>query len=360
MMSFLTNYWYVAALSDEVSASQPLARIICNEPVVLYRTDDGSVAALEDRCCHRRYPLSKGAVEGCNIRCGYHGMVFAPDGKCVEIPGQTAIPKNAWVKTYKVVERSRLIWIWIGEEERADPDNIPDYHWLDHPQWRGKTTRFHVKANFKLIVENLLDLSHLSFVHPSTIGNRAVVNEAKVTFDRGENEVRVNRWMRNVAPPPSYVKANVVKSETIDRWQIIHFMPPAFCRLYVGAMTPGMTHEEALAAQKMEWLNLNAMTPETETTTHYFWGIVHNHDLDDPNMTEMIFKEIETAFLEDHDVFEEQQKAIAHGVERPEVNTLADAGSLHAVRVIERLQREQKEGTGRSITAADLQYGPCW
>lgn len=360
-MTFLRNYWYVAAMAEEVPAGGMLARRICNEPVVLFRGTDGAVAALEDLCCHRRYPLSKGQVEGCSIRCGYHGMVFDAEGRCTEIPGQSAIPKNAYVKPYRVIERYRWIWIWIGDDELADPDNIPDFHWFDDPNWSGKSTRFHVNASFTLIVENLLDLSHLSFVHKSTIGNKAVVDEAKVTFDRGDNEVRVNRWMRNVPPPPSYVRAAVIPYERVDRWQIIHFMPPAFCRLYVGAMKPGMTPEEAASAEKMEWLNLNAMTPETEHTTHYFWGQVHNHDLDKPEVTELIFREVETAFTEDREVFEEQYKAIAGGaIHRPEVNTLADAGSLHAVRVIDRLLREQSNGAGQPVVPSQLLYGPRW
>lgn len=359
-MSFLRNYWYVAALADEVPQGGMLARRICDEPVVLFRGDDGRLAALEDRCCHRRYPLSKGRVEGCSIRCGYHGMVFNAEGKCTEIPGQASIPKNAYVKHYQVVERYKWIWIWIGDEEIADAANIPDYHWFDDTKWRSKSTRFHVNANFKLIVENLLDLSHLSFVHGSTIGNAAVVDAAKVTFDRGEYEVRVNRWMRDVPPPPSYVRAATIPLDRVDRWQIIHFMPPACCRLYVGAMQPGMTPEEAAIATKMEWLNLNAMTPETEHTTHYFWGQAHNHDLDKPEVTEMIFREIETAFKEDRDVFEEQHKAITAGVGRPEVNTLADAGSLHAVRVIDKLLQAQGEGRMQPVLPGDLTMGPTW
>ncbi len=359
-MAFLRNYWYVAALGEEVPTGGLLARRISDEPVVLYRGTDGTVAALEDRCCHRRYPLSKGLVEGCSVRCGYHGMVFNAEGVCTEIPGQAAVPKGAYVKRYRVVERNTWIWIWIGDDGLADPDNIPDYHWFDDPDWRGKSIRFHVNANFKLIVENLLDLSHLSFVHGTTIGNRAVVDGAVVTFDRGESEVRVNRWMRKVPPPPSYVKAAALPYDEVDRWQIIHFMPPANCRLYVGAMKPGMTQEEVAAASKMEWLNLNAMTPETEHTTHYFWGQVHNHDLDKPEVTELIFQEIKTAFEEDRDVFEEQQKAILEGVDRPEVNTLADAGSLHAVRVIDRLLREQAAGTAHPVYGSQLKYGPHW
>ncbi|MFL9886683.1 aromatic ring-hydroxylating dioxygenase subunit alpha [Paraburkholderia agricolaris] len=359
-MAFLRNYWYVAATADEIPAMGMLGRRICGESVVLFRGEDGRARALEDRCCHRRYPLSKGSVEGCSIRCGYHGMVFNAEGQCTEIPGQPTIPKQAYVKRYQVIERHRWIWIWIGDEENADPTNIPDYHWFDDPQWRGKSTRFHVRANFKLIVENLLDLSHLAFVHTSTIGNRAVVDSATVSFDRGDNEVRVNRWMRNVPPPPSYRRASVLPFERVDRWQIIHFMPPAFCRLYVGAMKPGMTEDEVISAEKMEWLNLNAVTPETETTTHYFWGQVHNHDLDKPELTELIFKEVEKAFLEDRDVFEEQQKAISEGINRTEVNTFADVGALHAVRIIDRLLREQDTAMGQSITPDQLSYGPHW
>src|SRR2546423_7561339 len=122
---FLRNSWYVAARSAEV-ARKPLARILLNEPVALYRKEDGTPVALEDRCCHRQLPLSMGKLEGDDLRCGYHGLKFAPSGQCIEIPGQASIPPQARVRAYPLVERYRWLWIWMGAPERADPKLIPN------------------------------------------------------------------------------------------------------------------------------------------------------------------------------------------------------------------------------------------
>ena len=355
---FLMNAWYVGALKNELS-SQPLGRVICNEPVVFFRGSSGDLIALEDRCCHKNYPLHLGRVEGDRLRCGYHGFLYSSDGACVEIPGQARIPPSARVRTYPVVERSGLIWIWMGDTALADPKEITDFHWLDDPQWGAKSTRFHVKASYRLIIENLLDLTHLAFVHGSTIGNRAVVDDADVTFERNDHEVKVTRWMMNVEPPASYTKT-LDFGGSIDRWMVVHYSPPAFCRLYTGGAPTAFNARTEDAAWFMGWRNLNAMTPETETTTHYFWGQAHNHDVGDPAVTDFIFDQIHTAFLEDKDVFEAQQAMISAYPERASKNvySLADAGGLHGIRILDRLLAEEAADPSAMVKPSSLRWGP--
>ena len=127
-MLFIRNAWYVGAWSDEISA-QPLARRICNEPVVLFRDAEGHPAALLDMCCHRGAPLHLGRVEAEGIVCGYHGLTFDRTGRCVRIPGQDQIPERARVRAFPVVEQDGFIWIWMGEAEEPteaeDRDAFP-------------------------------------------------------------------------------------------------------------------------------------------------------------------------------------------------------------------------------------------
>ena len=170
-MAFLEDCWYAAAWDDEIGEA-PLARRILDRPVVLFRSEDGRAVALADRCVHRHLPLSHGRIEEGGIRCGYHGLKFASDGTCIEVPGQTKVPPGARVEAYPVVERDRFVWIWMGDPERADPALMPDYHWNDDPAWKSVQGRFHVAGDYRLIVDNLLDLSHVQFVHGGDAGHR--------------------------------------------------------------------------------------------------------------------------------------------------------------------------------------------
>ena len=132
---FLKNYWYVAAATTEIGR-KPFRRVIMNEPVVLYRTQDGTPVGLEDRCPHRRLPLSMGKLISDDVlQCHYHGLRYDCSGQCVKVPGQDAVPPSARVKAYPVVERYRWLWIWMGDPALADPDKITDFHWFDDPAW---------------------------------------------------------------------------------------------------------------------------------------------------------------------------------------------------------------------------------
>lgn len=203
---FLRESWYVAARSAEVTR-QPLGRILLNEPVVLFRKESGEPVALEDRCCHRHLPLSMGKLEGDELRCGYHGLKFDASGKCVEIPGQDSIPPQARVRAYPIVEKFKWLWIWMGDPARADPGLIPSWWWADHPQWAfTQPEQIRVKCNYQLISDNVLDVTHLAYVHASSIGAPSIT-EFPATVEREERLVRLTRWIRDRPPPPLYRKA---------------------------------------------------------------------------------------------------------------------------------------------------------
>jgi vanillate O-demethylase monooxygenase subunit len=347
---FLRNFWYVAASDSEVQ-KKPLGRMILGEPIVLFRTEDGTPVAFEDRCPHRRLPLSMGKLVDDVLQCHYHGLRFDRTGKCVRVPGQDLIPPSARVKTYPVVERYRWLWIWMGDPALANPDEITDFHWLQDPNWGAKGAYLHVKANWQLVVDNLLDLTHLAFVHESTIGNAAVAENAAVKVTRKPNNVVVTRWMIDTPPPPTFVKVAGFKTN-VDRWQIIDFTPPAFLRLDIGACPTGTGAPEGHRQGGINMRNLNAITPETETTSHYFWGQAHDFDVNNTETTEKIFQQIQTAFLEDVEVFTAQQRSIDLQPDAPQVDINADTGGIQARRIIDRLREEERTAATRTTAAA--------
>jgi vanillate O-demethylase monooxygenase subunit len=334
---FLQNYWYAIAWATEVGRT-PFARTVCNEPIVLYRTQAGEAIAMEDRCCHRRLPLHMGKVVDDNLQCHYHGLTFDRSGRCVKVPGQSLVPPSARVRTYPVRERHGLLWIFLGRLELADDDAIPDYHWITDPEWGAKGAHFNVKAHYLLIVENLLDLTHLAFVHSTTIGNAAVVESAEVQFVRGPSTVDVRRIMKNCAPPPTYVRAAGFAG-AIDRWQFINFAPPGFVRLETGGCDAG--REGDAAATRITLRNLNIVTPETESSSHYFWAQCHDFDAHNSKLTAMIFEDVRLAFLQDVEVFEAQQRCIDMQPNAPEIDVNGDAGGLQARRIVRELMDRQ-------------------
>ena len=225
---FLWNSWYVAAWNHELIDGTKLARTILERPIVLYRGTSGKVVALDDRCCHRAAPLSMGRIEGDDIRCMYHGMKFNPAGKCIQIPGQDMIPPKLGVRSYPVVERYNLIWIWTGDAEKADPNLILDYPPLADPKWRGLPGYMHYRANWLLIVDNLSDFAHLAFVHTHTLGGSEeyAYKTKPVAIEKLDDGFRVVRWHMNADPPPYHCKVIPNRTDKIDRRNIGRMLIP--------------------------------------------------------------------------------------------------------------------------------------
>jgi phenylpropionate dioxygenase-like ring-hydroxylating dioxygenase large terminal subunit len=336
---FLRNFWYVAAYDHEV-ARQPVGRTILGERIVFFRKEDGTPIALEDRCVHRHLPLSMGKLVGDRLQCHYHGLRYDCTGHCVEVPGQDTVPPGARVKAYPVVERYHWLWIWMGDPALADPAKITDFHWFDDPAWGAKGSYLHVQANWQLIVDNLLDLTHLAFVHETTIGNSALVDNANVKVTRTPENVTVTRWIINSPAPPTFVKAGGFTAP-VDRWQIIDFTPPAFLRLDVGATPTGTGAPQGKRVGGISMRNLNAITPETETTSHYFWGQAHDWDVRNRSLTDMLLDQITTAFKEDVAVFEAQQRNMTVLPNAPQIDINADVGLIQARRILDRIHREE-------------------
>jgi phenylpropionate dioxygenase-like ring-hydroxylating dioxygenase large terminal subunit len=343
---FIRDSWYVAAWTKDLTRTL-LTRTILGEPIVFYRKESGDPVALEDRCAHRHAPLHLGRLVGDNLQCGYHGLTFDCDGICTFIPSQDKIPAKARVKSYPVVERNDWIWIWMGERALADPKRIPDFSRVGDPAFAAAGTTNVVKANFELINDNLMDLSHVGYVHGSTIGTTEMGGKAHMKTERTEKGVRVTRWIINCPAPPTYRKTGIFsEKDRIDRWQIIDFEPPCFIIIHVGGALTGTGAPEGKRVGGIGMWVMNAMTPATESETHYFWAVGRDFATDNPAVTKAVHAEVAKAFEEDRHILEEQQKVIHMFVDPENVDIVSDAGSVQARRVLRQHLKENTAGVG--------------
>ncbi|MGB7037851.1 MAG: Rieske 2Fe-2S domain-containing protein [Xanthobacteraceae bacterium] len=234
--AFLRNAWYVAAWADELDGGRLVPRTIMNEPVVLYRKENGEVAAIEDRCAHRFAPLSLGKIVGGDrIQCPYHGLEFDGSGACVRNPhGAKTIPSRARVKSYPAVEKHKAVWLWMGA---APPDatKIPDFSVLDDVPALHTTKRdsIVIKANYQLIVDNLLDLSHTSYLHEGILGNADTV-ESEITAEQDGDDVVVGRHATNSKPPGMFAPFWPDHPPRVDKFTKMRWMAPSTLRLLTG------------------------------------------------------------------------------------------------------------------------------
>ena len=262
------NTWYQAAWNTEIT-DKPFARKILNEPIVLFRDAAGKVHALEDRCCHRATPLRLGAVVPEGIECGYHGMVFDGTGKCVRIPGQDTIPPQAKVRAYPTVERQEFIWVWMGDPALADESKLIDYPWNDdHKNWPHIHGLTYVKCNYMLLIDNLMDLTHIPHIHKRTVGGGVIMEQvnAKMDVKRTDWGVYYIRWMLGITPPPTYVKAaGFGPGVKVDRWQEFEYIAPGSVVQWTGALESGRGAVEDRTQKGGFSLRLyHGVTPETE------------------------------------------------------------------------------------------------
>lgn len=304
---FVHNCWYVAAWASEVTRA-PLARRILGEPVVLYRTEAGSAVALEDRCCHRNLPLSLGRLVGDDIRCGYHGMSFGPDGMCTAIPGQSNIPRNAKVKRYNLVERWKLIWIWFGEGA-ANETLLPDWHYLDDPALEATIGNggqpLHMNCSWELNNDNLLDLSHTVFVHGDTLGGDGP-DRFPITTERLHRAVRMRRWMTDVPPIPLFARLMNYDGR-VDRWQETLAQLPTHCTVDVGFAPAGKISRDGNRDQALRLRALLTVTPETANTSHFFYVQCRNFAVGNAEVSCQFATSFRKVMDEDIAVMEAQQ-----------------------------------------------------
>jgi phenylpropionate dioxygenase-like ring-hydroxylating dioxygenase large terminal subunit len=355
------NCWYAAAYDVELKR-ELLPRKVAGRNIVMYRKQDGAPAALADACWHRLMPLSQGQIEGDDVACGYHGLVFNAEGRCTFMPSQKTINPAARVRAYPVVERHRFVWVWPGDPALADPGLVPDLHWNDDPEWAGDGKLIHLECGYKLIVDNLMDLTHETFVHGASIGQRSI---AEVPFEvsHGPDSAMVTRWMVDVEPPPFWrMQLEWKRGEPagrVDRWQIIHFQAPSTVAIDVGVAPTGTGAPEGDRSEGVNGYVLNTMTPETGRTCHYFWAFVRNYNLGDQRITTLIREGVSGVFGEDEVVLAAQQRAIEEHPDKEFYNLNIDGGAMWARRLIDKMIAAEAgdERYARSASEAGEMHG---
>ena len=274
-LRYLDHVWYCGALSQEVGA-KPIGRTICDLPIVLFRTEQGRVAALEDRCSHRQAPLSLGSVIGEEIQCSYHGFTFDCVGACVHVPHQEAIPKATRIRAYQAVERWGYIWLWFGPPEQATPETVPALPWTEDPNLRTVFFHFQVKANVQLMADNLLDVSHTDFLHRHSIGSqtgqKGQSDTPKVELQcrtEGERVHFVRRVHDTTLGPVAMKWAGTAKP--VDRTNVLMWEAPNTIHSILE-----FKNAERCSTIHMEHI----MVPETAETMHYFMNWTRDFGLD--------------------------------------------------------------------------------
>lgn len=342
---FIRNAWYVGAFSPDVEAGCALGRTLLGEPVVMFRTQSGRIAAVEDRCSHRAMPLSAGQVDGEVIRCTYHGLEFDGGGTCSRIPNQDRIPPAACIRSYPVVEKNSLIWIWMGDPALADPDLVIDNPEHTEAEWSWTHFYFHVKADWQLLVDNILDLTHLPYIHARTIGGNPEQHyaaETKVTFDG--KQVSMDRRLPNSIPPRSYIDAAGFKGR-VDRWQEVRFEPGRgmVLRVNAGACEVGAGAYEGKRDGGFMLVNVHCVTPETETSCHYSWSICTTAPRDS-GVPEVLYKQFYDTIKEDEEAVALQQARIDSDPSRRFVGIASDGAVNQGRRVLEQMFLAEQGG----------------
>ncbi|ROT45341.1 aromatic ring-hydroxylating dioxygenase subunit alpha [Pusillimonas sp. NJUB218] len=339
---FQKNAWYVAATPDEIDG-KPLGRKICNEQIVFYRGPDGKPVALDDYCPHRGAPLSLGKVESGKLICGYHGLAMGSEGKAVSMPGQR-VSGFPCVQSYPVEERYGFIWVWPGDKDKADPELIHKLHWADNPDWAYGGGLYHFNCDYRFVIDNLMDLTHETYLHPTSIGQREI-EEVPPTSRMENGSAITSRFMHNIMAPPFWkaaLRGNNLKDDVpVDRWQICRFFPPSHVMIDVGVAHAGHGGFEADPAHKVSSVVVDFITPETETSTWYFWGMARNFNARDQGLTDQITSNLSKVFLEDKEMLERQQVNVER-TRRPLLSLNIDGGGMHARKIIDQLVSEEQ------------------
>ena len=308
---FIKNTWYVACSLAELEAlgDKPLGRTICNEKMAIFKAVDGKVAAVEDFCPHRGAPMSLGKACKNGLRCGYHGLEMGADGKVVHMPGQRVRGFPA-VKAFAVVERYGFVWVWPGDQAQADAAQMPVFEFFDNPDWAYGGGLYHVKADYRLMIDNLMDLTHETYVHSTSIGQKEIDETPCITKVDGDH-VTTSRYMDGIIAPPFWQMAlrgnGLADDVPVDRWQICHFTPPSHVMIEVGVAHAGKGGYNAPDDAKVYSMVVDFITPDTDTSIWYHWGMARKFQPQNAELTATIREGQGKIFAEDLEMLELQQ-----------------------------------------------------
>ncbi|RTR53447.1 aromatic ring-hydroxylating dioxygenase subunit alpha [Pseudomonas aeruginosa] len=344
---FPKNAWYVACTPDEID-KKPLGRQICGEKMVIYRGPEGRVTALEDFCPHRGAPLSLGQVEKGRLICGYHGLAMGCDGHTESMPGQRVHGFPA-IRKFAAEERHGFIWVWPGDLSQADPALIHHLEWADNPDWAYGGGLYHIQCDYRLMIDNLMDLTHETYVHASSIGQKEIDEAPPKTRVEGQ-VVITERHMENIMAPPFWrmaLKGNGLADDVpVDRWQICRFTPPSHVLIEVGVALAGQGGYHAPAEHKAASIVVDFITPESETSIWYFWGMARNFQPRDAALTDSIREGQGKIFSEDLEMLERQQQNLLLQPQRQLLKLNIDAGGVQSRRILVRICEAEQQQSG--------------
>ncbi|AYC32330.1 aromatic ring-hydroxylating dioxygenase subunit alpha [Pseudomonas cavernae] len=337
-MTFLRNAWYPAAWDTEVPIGELFNRTLLNESVLLFRDSSGVAKAISNRCPHRFAPLHMGTLRGDSVQCAYHGLCFDGSGTCTHNPhGDSAIPRAAKVKAYPLVERHSLLWIWMGDVAAVDAQLIPDFSCMDSEQWYAGKRYLHAKANYVLETDNIMDLSHIEFLHPSTLGGDGVKSALTSVQEEGDTVWSNRQTVAEIMPEFLYNAWKIPLNTPVDRWIDVRWDAPASMLLFSGAVATGRPREEGVSTPIP-----HLFTPETATTTHYWYAMCFPKAMGEfgETLAEEQADAITQPFRhEDLPMLEAQQQMMgdANFWDLKPVLLVGDAGAIRARRVLDRL-----------------------
>ena len=325
---FVKNAWYVVAFSHEVGGSRVLRRQCCGEDLALFRTQSGAAVALSDRCPHRGVPLSQGRAVGEAVRCAYHGIEFGRDGRCSRIPTQTLIPDEMRVRSYPLIERGTFLWVWPGDPARADPGLLPDHHrlGLEREGWSAAPYfMLEIRANYSMLFENLLDTSHISFLHGTALDSGGMATSEFRTEHDG-NVTRLIRTLRNDLPNANNAKQYALEmSVPFDRELTSEAQLP-----HLHVIRNRFTFPSRPEHPEHVRINVMPITPATERLHYHFLTMTSSYPEEHPPSLKAA---MERVLKEDQVVLEAIQSLYdRHGPDLPEVSVRADGAAMRARR----------------------------
>lgn len=340
---YLRNAWYVAGWAADLAAA-PQARVFLDEPVALFRDDNGEAHAIAGRCPHRFAPLGHGQVIAGQLQCPYHGLRFDGSGQCVFNPHQDGAVPDARVHAYPLVERHALLWIWMGDPARADAATIPDFGWLADRRWDAVSGATVAEGHYELYTDNILDLSHASFVHPALVAR--AWTEGKRRFWQDGDTVHAE-----YVQPDDYLSEGIsailgTQGRKQDFWGHVVWHAPGTLFFDFRAGDPG-TAVEAMTALP----SLHAFTPETANTTHYFWATARDFAVGDQAFSAIVHDALEFAFEQEDMPLIRDAHRLMSGQDFWDLRPLVLSGDAAGIRARRTLRRMIAEEQGIAAAA---------
>ena len=338
---FLENAWYVVAQSQQIS-DKLLSLKLLGEQLLFYRNSVGEVVALEDACPHRKLPLSMGKLKGDYVQCGYHGLTFDACGRCVDAPTQDKIPGNAFVRSYPVIEKYQLVWIWMGQPELAGAKLIPEFDDYDNPDW-GLTDggMLECRCHYLYLLDNLLDPSHVAWVHETSFASSGT-EDVPLMIEDTEKGVLVSRWIKNIDPPPYYAEM-LSFSGKVDRLQYYEAqMPSVAINMSTYARAGFGGNSDDLPDDSYRMRSYHFITPIDAHSTRYHWFQHYNTNTRDEVVRAKLNAGARMAFEEDRIILEAVEAGMSD-LRRPGLDLQLDIGARKFRKKLSSLIKAEKQ-----------------